>query len=90
MPDHKMRSIRSVIHWEFAGIATDFLCSAHGEVRVRRMTTPVLMLLLMLAPYVVVRILSAVTHREFDLRRAAVVGLAVLFTFTGIGHFIQT
>lgn len=54
------------------------------------MTTPVLMLLFMLAPYVVVRILSAVTQREFDLRRAAVIGLAVLFIFTGIGHFIQT
>ena len=54
------------------------------------MTTIILMLVLMMGPYVATRVLSAVSHREFDLRRAAAVGLALLFAFTGVGHFIQT
>ncbi|MBY0268607.1 MAG: hypothetical protein K2X06_01885 [Burkholderiales bacterium] len=54
------------------------------------MTTPIIMLVLMLAPYLVVRIVSAVTHRDFDARGAAAIGLGLLFIFTGIGHFIQT
>jgi uncharacterized membrane protein len=54
------------------------------------MTTPILMLLLMTAPYAIVRCLSAVTHRDYDLQRAAAVGLALLFVFTSIGHFNQT
>lgn len=48
------------------------------------------MLVLMMAPYLVVRVISAVTHRDFDIRGAAALGLAILFIFTGIGHFIQT
>lgn len=54
------------------------------------MTTPFIMLGLMMAPYLVVHIASAVSRRNFDARHAAVTGLAILFTFTGIGHFIQT
>lgn len=54
------------------------------------MTTPIIMLVLMMAPYLVVRIVSAVTRRDFDVRNAAAVGLGILFIFTGIGHFIQT
>ncbi len=34
--------------------------------------------------------MAAVTRREFDVRGAAVIGLGVLFIFTGIGHFIKT
>ncbi len=54
------------------------------------MTTPIIMLVLMMALYLVVRVLSAVTHRDFDARGAASIGLGVLFIFTGVGHFIQT
>jgi uncharacterized membrane protein len=44
----------------------------------------------MIAPYAVARILSAVTHRNFDARNAAAIGLAVLFVYTGLGHFAYT
>jgi uncharacterized membrane protein len=54
------------------------------------MATPIIMLVFMMAPYLVVRLLSAVTRRDFDVRGAAVIGLGILFIFTGIGHFIQT
>ena len=48
------------------------------------------MLVLMMAPYLVMRIASATTRRSFDLRAAGALGLGLLFTFTGVGHFIQT
>ncbi len=48
------------------------------------------MLVLMISPYAVAHIMSAVLHREFDLQRAACIGLTILFVFTGIGHFIKT
>lgn len=48
------------------------------------------MLVLMMAPYLGVRIVSAVARRDFDARGAAAIGLGILFIFTGIGHFIQT
>jgi len=54
------------------------------------MTTPVIMLALMMMPYLVVRISSALMHRDHDVRGAAAIGLGMLFTFTGIGHFIRT
>jgi uncharacterized membrane protein len=54
------------------------------------MTTPIVMLVLMLAPYVLIRLLSVATQRDFDLRQAASVGLTLLFLFTGAGHFIET
>ncbi len=54
------------------------------------MTTPIIMLLLMMAPYLAVHVLSAITRRDFDFRGAAAIGLGVLFIFTGIGHFILT
>ena len=54
------------------------------------MTTPIVMLLLMLAPYLLVRLLSVAAQRDFDLRRAASIGLTLLFLFTGVGHFIET
>ena len=53
------------------------------------MTTPIIMLLLMMAPYLAAHLLSAITRRDFDSRGAAA-GLGVLFIFTGIGHFILT
>lgn len=54
------------------------------------MTTPIVMLILMLAPYLVFRLLSMAMHRDFDPRRAASIGLTLLFIFTGVGHFIET
>jgi uncharacterized membrane protein len=54
------------------------------------MTTLIIMLVLMMAPYLVARVMSAVTHRDIDVRSAAAIGAGILFIFTGVGHFIQT
>jgi uncharacterized membrane protein len=54
------------------------------------MATPIIVLVLMTVPYLVVRLLSAVTRRDFDVRGAAAIGLGMVFIFTGIGHFIET
>jgi uncharacterized membrane protein len=54
------------------------------------MTTPIIMLVLMLAPYAIARLLSVITRRQFDLRGTAAIGLTLLFIFTSVGHFIQT
>jgi uncharacterized membrane protein len=54
------------------------------------MTTPIVMLVLMMGPYLVVRLLSVFTHRDHNAWGAAAIGLTVLFIFTGIGHFIET
>jgi uncharacterized membrane protein len=48
------------------------------------------MLALMSGPYAVARVIAAATRRDVDLQRAAALGLALLFVFTGAGHFIQT
>jgi uncharacterized membrane protein len=69
-------------------------CAKHNllqlEGRNQPMTTPIIMLLIMTAPYLVARIASTVTRRHYDARGAAAIGLGILFIFTGIGHFIQT
>ena len=54
------------------------------------MITPILMLVLMMGPYLLVRFVSVVTHRDYNAQPAAAIGLALLFIFTGIGHFIDT
>jgi uncharacterized membrane protein len=54
------------------------------------MTTPIVMLALLMAPYLLVRSLSVVTQRDYNAQRAATIGLTLLFVFTGIGHFIDT
>jgi uncharacterized membrane protein len=54
------------------------------------MTTPLIMLVLMTGPYAIARLLSVLTPRQYNLRGAAAIGLALLFIFTGIGHFTQT
>jgi uncharacterized membrane protein len=54
------------------------------------MTIPILMLILMMGPYAVARVLSALMHREIDPRKAGAIGLTALFVFTGVGHFIMT
>ncbi len=52
------------------------------------MIAPVILLVLMTAPYLAVRFVF--TNRGYDLRGAAAIGLTLLFIFTGIGHFVQT
>ena len=47
------------------------------------------MLALMAGPYVIARLLSAITGRRTDPRQAAAIGLALMFVFTGTGHFVQ-
>ncbi len=54
------------------------------------MTTPLIMLALMMGPYVAARLLAAAMRRDFDGRDAAAFGLGLLFVFTGVGHFVQT
>jgi len=54
------------------------------------MTTPIIILVLMMAPYVAVRLLAAFTHRNLDARAAAAIGLGILFMFTASAHFVQT
>ena len=54
------------------------------------MATPIILLLLMIGPYLIMRVLKRLLHRDFDLDRAAAMGLALLFTVTGIGHFTDT
>jgi uncharacterized membrane protein len=54
------------------------------------MVTPIILLLLMIGPYLIMRALKRLLHRDCDLGRAAATGLALLFTMTGIGHFTET
>jgi len=54
------------------------------------MTTPMIMLVLMITPYLATLGVSGVSGRDLDLRGAAATGLGALFFFTGLGHFIQT
>lgn len=52
------------------------------------MTTPIIMLALMLAPWLIAVALNAAAGSKFDVRSAAAIGLGILFAFTGIGHFV--
>jgi uncharacterized membrane protein len=54
------------------------------------MTTPIVMLVLLMTPYAVARLLSVARRRRFDTRAAGAIGLGILFVFTASGHFIQT
>jgi len=54
------------------------------------MTTPIIMLVLMIAPYLAGRVFSAVTRRNFNACGLAASGLGIQFMFTGMGHFAQT
>lgn len=54
------------------------------------MTTPIVMLALLTAPYVIVRLASLVKHRKRNDRGAAAVGLGLMFLFTTVGHFVKT
>jgi uncharacterized membrane protein len=48
------------------------------------------MLVLLTAPYGILRLVEWVTDREVDLHNAGAIGLTLLFILTGIGHFTDT
>ncbi len=54
------------------------------------MTTPIIMVLLMIAPLLLMNIASRITHQPYNVYPPAAVGLVLLFSFTSIGHFRQT
>lgn len=54
------------------------------------MTTPIIMLILLAAPYLIARVSAARAGRAFDRRDAGALGLTLVFIFTGLGHFTQT
>jgi uncharacterized membrane protein len=55
------------------------------------MTTPAIILGLLLVPFLLMRILPQVTRKEFaDSRLAGCIGITLVFCFTGVGHFIKT
>lgn len=54
------------------------------------MPTPIIMLVLMTLPYIAVRGTAFIRGRPVDGRRPAALGLALLFLFTGVGHFVKT
>jgi hypothetical protein len=54
------------------------------------MTTPIIMLVLLTAPWLVWRFWTWITNRPFDGRAAAAIGLSLLFVFTGMSHFVKT
>lgn len=53
------------------------------------MTTPVLMLLILISPYLASRFVLR-RSRESELHPACAAGVGLLFLFTASGHFIQT
>lgn len=54
------------------------------------MTAPVIMLVLLIAPYAITWLLHRGAEGQRDPASAAALGLALLFTLTGIGHFTDT
>lgn len=55
------------------------------------MTNALVMLALMTGPWLATRVVAALRGRALDARgAAAAVGLALLFAFTALGHFVMT
>ena len=54
------------------------------------MTVPIIMLILLTAPYAVLRLLKTITGRDVGLRDAGAFGLTLLFIMTASGHFTDT
>jgi uncharacterized membrane protein len=52
--------------------------------------TPIIMLVLLMAPYAILRLWKSFTGREFAAAGAGAFGLTLLFVFTGSGHFTNT
>lgn len=54
------------------------------------MITPIIMLVLLVAPMLAALLWSSATARAMDYRTPAAAGLALIFAFAGMGHFVQT
>ncbi len=54
------------------------------------MTVSITMLILLTAPYAVLRLLKTITGRDVGLRDAGAFGLTLLFIMTASGHFADT
>lgn len=54
------------------------------------MSTVIVMLLLLTAPYLLARLLQAAGRRTFDTTNMGAIGLGIVFLFTAIGHFVLT
>jgi len=54
------------------------------------MKTPIIFILILTLPYLAAKALTAYTEYKLNPRVAAVVGLSLLFIFTGLGHFMIT
>jgi uncharacterized membrane protein len=51
------------------------------------MSTVIIMLILLTAPYLLARLLQATGRRAFDTANAGAIGLGIVFLFTAFGHF---
>lgn len=54
------------------------------------MTIPIVILLILIIPYLSAKTLSAYTEYKLNPRIAVVIGISLLFIFTGLGHFMKT
>ncbi len=55
------------------------------------MTTPAIVLALLVGPYVILMALGRLRGREFfDSSTLGCLGVSLVFCFTGVGHFVQT
>ena len=54
------------------------------------MKTPIIFILILTVPYLAAKALSVYTNFKINPRVAAVIGLSLLFIFTGLGHFMIT
>jgi len=54
------------------------------------MKTPIILLAILIVPYLATRALTAYTAVKLNPRVAAVIGISLLFIFTGLGHFMIT
>lgn len=54
------------------------------------MTTPIIMLVLLMVPFAAIKTWTWVRNQPFNKTAAAAYGIALLFMFTGVGHFLRT
>lgn len=54
------------------------------------MTTPIIILILLVSPLTIVFIVSKIVSCELDIKKYATWGLGITFIFFSIGHFVKT
>lgn len=54
------------------------------------MTTPLIIVALLVIPWLAGYLYHSVWQREFDTRIGGLVGLSIAFMFFGVGHFVRT